>query len=76
MPHPGGGGPSRWRVSRSLTVAIAGSWADAKAGTLVNLVILATAVIAAAIDGPWGLRAEYDRDVRAALARARAHRRC
>ena len=42
------------------TVAIAGSWADAKAGTLVNFVILATAVIAAAIDGPWGLRAEYD----------------
>jgi hypothetical protein len=51
------------------TVAIAGSWADAKAGTLVNMVILATAVIAAAIDGPWGLRAEYDGDVRAALAR-------
>ena len=50
------------------TVAIAGSWADAKAGTVVNLVLLAIAVVAAAIDGPWGLRAEYERDVRTALA--------
>ena len=37
----------------------------------MNLGLLAAVVVAAAIDGPWGLRAEYDRDVAAALARAR-----
>ena len=53
------------------SVAIAGSWADAKAGAAVNVIVLVAAVVAAAIDGPWGLRAEYDRDVGAALARPR-----
>jgi hypothetical protein len=53
------------------TIAIAGSWHDAKAGAVVNLGLLAVVIIAAAIDGPWGLRAEYDRDVRQALARPR-----
>ena len=53
------------------TVAIAGSWQDAKAGAVVNLGLLAAVTVAAAIDGPWGLRAEYDRDVAAALDRPR-----
>ena len=53
------------------SIAIAGSWTDAKAGAAVNVVVLVAAVVAAAIDGPWSLRAEYDRDVRAALARPR-----
>lgn len=56
------------------SVAIAGSWADAKAGAAVNLIVLVAAVVAAAIDGPWGLRSEYDRDIGAALARPRRPR--
>jgi hypothetical protein len=54
------------------TVAIAGSWHDAKAGAVVNLGLLVVVIVAAAIEGPWGLRAEYDHDVREALARPRS----
>jgi len=53
------------------TVAIAGSWTDAKAGAVVNVVVAVVAVVAMAIDGPWGYRAEYERDARAVLARPR-----
>lgn len=68
--------PRWWWVAAAATVvvstaAIAGSWHDAKAGAVVNLGLLAVAIVAAAIEGPWGLRAEYDRDVRQVLARPR-----
>jgi hypothetical protein len=49
------------------TIAIAASWADAKAGAVVNVVVFAGVVFGFLAQGPFSLRAQYDRDV-AALA--------
>ncbi|MGD9906642.1 MAG: DUF6544 family protein [Dehalococcoidia bacterium] len=69
--------PRWWWVAGLLAVAVSsqaivGSWTDAKAGMVANLLIAVVAVVALAMDGPWGLRAEYDRDVRTVLARPHA----
>lgn len=45
-------------------LAIASAWPDAKAGTLVNLVLLTLAVYAFASQGPLSSRADYERQVR------------
>jgi hypothetical protein len=44
------------------------AWGDAKFGTLANLIVLAPALVAALGHAPWGFRAQYERDVAAALA--------
>lgn len=44
------------------------SWSDARAGTVPNIVLLAVVVYGAFAWGPFGLRAEYERLVRDALA--------
>ncbi len=50
--------------------AIVPSWSDAKAGALVNVVVLAGVVFGALAYGPGSLRAAYDREVAERLARA------
>lgn len=50
--------------------AITTSWGDARFGTIVNVVLLATVIYAAFAWGPFGLRAEYERLVRSGLAQA------
>lgn len=67
-------GVRRWWIAVAVAavaaqVVIATSWADAKAGTLANLILLAAAVYGFAAYGPLGLRAEYRRRALAALAR-------
>jgi Family of unknown function (DUF6544) len=46
-------------------VAIVRSWSDAKFGVIPNMLILAAVVAGFMSDGPFSLRAEYVRDVRA-----------
>lgn len=48
-------------------LVIISSWSDAKFGTVMNVVILASLVYGFASQGPLGLRAEYRRDVRERL---------
>lgn len=43
------------------------SWADAKFGTLANVIVLAGVVLGFASHGPTSFRAQFDRDVSAAL---------
>jgi hypothetical protein len=45
--------------------AIASSWADAKWGTLANLIILLAAAHGFIAEGPFGMRAEYRRELAA-----------
>jgi len=45
------------------TVAIASSWADAKAGMLVNAVVLVGVALGFAASGPYSLRAAFEHDV-------------
>jgi hypothetical protein len=52
--------------------AIVTSWADARYGTIANVVLLAGVVIGFLSQAPWSFRAEYDRDVTQGLARAAA----
>jgi len=40
-------------------VAVVSAWEDAWLGTVANALVLAAVVHAAAVHGPWGLRAEY-----------------
>ncbi len=68
-------GVRRWWIAMALAavasqVVISTSWADAKAATIVNLILLAAAGYGFAAYGPFGLRAEYRRQTAAALARA------
>lgn len=62
-----------WAVGAAALVlsqaAIVTSWADARFGTLPNLLLLLVAVYGAFAWGPFGLRAEYERRVREGLAR-------
>jgi hypothetical protein len=55
-------------------IVIASSWRDAKFGTIANALVLAGVVYGFLSQGPPSLRAEYDHEVRAALARAPASR--
>jgi hypothetical protein len=50
-------------------VAIVLSWADARFGTIPNVILLLAVVHAAFASGPFGLRAEYERRVAEAVAR-------
>ena len=51
-------------------IAILTSWSDARFGTLANVILLAAVVYGAFAWGPLGLRAEYERTVRDALAQS------
>lgn len=53
------------------SVAVAGSWADAKAGAIANVLVAVAAAAGLAMHGPWSFRAEYERDVREAIGRPR-----
>ncbi len=50
------------------TVAIASAWTDAKAGAAANVIVLGGVAFGVLVDGPWSLRAAYERDVSSALA--------
>ena len=45
------------------TIAIAGSWSDAKAGAFVNVIVLLGVIFGFFAQGPFSLRAQYERDV-------------
>jgi hypothetical protein len=49
-------------------LVIVGSWGDARWGTLANLVVLVPVLVAALAHAPWSFRAQFQRDVAAALA--------
>lgn len=51
------------------TIVIVAAWADAKFGMAANVVVLLPAVVAALGVAPWSLRADFNRDVAAGLAR-------
>ena len=51
-------------------VAIVTSWADARYGTIANVVVLAGVTLGFASQAPWSFRAEYDREIAQALGRA------
>ncbi|MBK8573229.1 MAG: hypothetical protein IPN91_11415 [Holophagaceae bacterium] len=53
-------------------VVILSSWRDAKAGTVANLVLLAGVLYGLASEGPWSLRADYERSTRPSRAVASA----
>lgn len=58
--------PRGWWLLGALAVVVSqvvilSSWRDAKAGTLANLVLLAGVLYGFASEGPWSLRADYDR---------------
>ena len=55
-------------------LAISQSWTDARAGALANLVILVGVVFGFLVQGPFSLRAAYERDVAEGLARSAATR--
>jgi hypothetical protein len=50
------------------TVAILGSWTDARFGMIGNLIVLVGVAYGFAVSGPYSLRAEYDRDIGGRLA--------
>lgn len=51
-------------------VVIATSWADARYGTIANVVVLAGVALGFLSQGPWSFRAEYDRETAQGLGRA------
>lgn len=51
-------------------VVILSSWSDAKAGTIVNVLLLCVAVYGFASEGPWSLASAYRHEVEARLAQA------
>lgn len=66
-------GARRWWLVGAVAavvsqLAIATSWADARAGTFANVVLLAAVVHGAAADGPGSARARYRRGVAAVMA--------
>lgn len=65
--------PRGWWAVGAFAVAvsmlvIATSWADAKAGALVNGVVLIGVAFGFLSQGPFSLRSEYERDIRTQLA--------
>lgn len=50
-------------------VAILTSWSDARYGTIANVIVLLGVVLGFLSQGPWSLRAEYDREVGRGLTR-------
>ena len=55
-------------------LAISQSWTDARAGALANIVILVGLIFGFMVQGPFSLRAAYQRDVEEGLARSAATR--
>ena len=51
-------------------IAIASSWADARFGSIANVLVLVAVAFGFLSQGPWSFRAEYDRDVAWGLSRA------
>jgi hypothetical protein len=51
-------------------LAISTSWADARYGTIPNIILLIGLALGFLSWGPWSFRAEYDRDVSQGLARS------
>ncbi|MEP6573434.1 MAG: DUF6544 family protein [Gemmatimonadota bacterium] len=69
--------PQWWWVVGALALvvsqaAIITSWSDARFGTVANLIMLVGVVFGFLTQGPWSLRAEYDREVARGLARSAA----
>ena len=65
-----------WAVGAAALVvsqaAILTSWADARYGTIANLVLLAGVALGFLSQAPWSFRAQYSREVAQGLARAAA----
>ncbi len=51
-------------------VLIFSAWSDAKAGSIVNIILSVPILVAALGSAPWSFRAMYDRDVAAGLSQA------
>jgi hypothetical protein len=51
-------------------VVIVTSWADARYGTIANVIVLAGVALGFLSQGPWSFRAEYDREIAQGLGRA------
>lgn len=51
-------------------IVIAGSWRDARFGTIANVAALIGVIHGLAARGPWSAHAQYERDVAAGVARA------
>ena len=71
--------PRWWWALGAISVgvsmpAISQSWTDARVGALANLVILIGVVFGFLVQGPFSLRAAYERDVKEGLARSAATR--
>ncbi len=71
-------GVRRWWLAVAVAavtsqLVILTSWTDAKAGTLVNVVLLTAAVYGFAAHGPLSMRADYQRQTTAALTRPIDH---
>jgi hypothetical protein len=71
------GGTRWWWALAAIAIvlsqwAITASWTDAKFGSVLNLVALVGVVFGFLGQGPWSLRAQYDGDVEAGLARTAA----
>ena len=67
--------PQRWWMPGALALltsqaAIASSWADAKFGTLANVVVLSGVILGFASQGPVSFRAEFRKDVAEGLGRS------
>lgn len=67
--------PKWWWVIGSVAailsqLAISTSWADARYGTIPNIILLIGLALGFLARGPWSFRAEYDRDVSQDLARS------
>jgi hypothetical protein len=51
-------------------VVIVTSWADARYGTIANVIVFAGVAFGCLSQGPWSFRAEYDREIAQGLGRA------
>ena len=51
-------------------VVIVTSWADARYGTIANVIVLAGVALGFLAQAPWSFRAEYDREIARGLSRA------
>ena len=67
--------PRRWWVVGIAAIVVSQvviitSWADARYGTIANVIVLVGVVLGFLWQGPWSFRAEYDRDIAQGLGRA------
>ncbi|HLO16526.1 MAG TPA: DUF6544 family protein [Anaerolineales bacterium] len=66
-------GGRRWWLPAALGVVLSQiliftAWSDARAGSIVNAILLVLIVVSALGSAPWGFRAMYDREVAAGLS--------